>query len=403
MSDTRGTPDSTGTVTTADGNLPAPVRPWAARYELAVAVVLVASGLTWLIWESIEPQVSPLFFAAITLAAWRGGLGPALLATALSGFISIYFFTDPVSSLQVDLADFLRVTVFVVVAVAVSVLADARRRAEAQLRAAHAGLERRVAERTRELASLNEALTREVAEREAAERMLVEHQSRLQDLASEVVLAEQRERRRLAERLHDDLGQILALSQIRIGGLREGTEGPGRHAEELEAIEALVEQAVSRTRSITCELSPPVLYELGLEPALQWLVEQFRRQSDASADLEVQGDCASLSEEARITLFQITRELLANVAKHARARHVTVALRCADGGVSVVVRDDGVGFEYHRLSNGASAGSSTSFGLFSIRERLARHGGALHVLSRPGEGAQVTASLPADRRPEALR
>jgi signal transduction histidine kinase len=400
MSGTPRTPAHLQTARVSGGNPESPHAGSFVRYVLALAAVLVATLLTWLVWKSIAPQVSPLFFAAITLVAWRGGLGPALLATALAGFISIYFFSEPFLSLKMDLADLLRITVFVVVAVAVSVLADARRRAEEQLRAAHAGLEQRVAERTRELASLNETLQREIAEREAAERKLVEHQARLQDLASEVVLAEQRERRRLAERLHDDLGQILALSQIRLGGLREGAD-TARQAEELEAIEALVEQAVTRTRSITCELSPPVLYELGLEAAIQWLVEQFRGQSDTSADLRVRGDCASLSEEAQITLFQITRELLANVAKHARARNVAVGLCCEGGEASVVVEDDGVGLD--APANGVPAGSPTSFGLFSIRERLARHGGALHVDGQLGRGTRVVASLPVERARKAVR
>ena len=135
------------------------------------------------------------------------------------------------------------------------------------------GLERRVAERTAELAHVNKALKQEVGVRRSAERKLVEHQSHLQDLAAEVVLAEERERRRIAERLHDDLGQLLALAQIRIGAVGHAAD-PTRQVEELGAIESLVEEAVSRTRSITCELSPPVLYELGLEAALQWLVEQ---------------------------------------------------------------------------------------------------------------------------------
>ena len=367
----------------------APARAWPARYGLAVVAVALASALTWLIWGWIKPQVSPLFFVALLVASWYGGLGPGLLATALSAFVSIYAFSDPVYSVAVDAEDFLRVGVFVIVSVAVSALADGRRRAEEALRVAHANLEQRVVERTRELARVNEALTREIAEKQAAQAQLIEHQARLRDLASEVVIAEQRERRRLAERLHDDLGQLLALSQIRIGALA-AIPDPARREAECEAIEGLVEEAVKRTRSITCDLSPPVLYELGLEAALQWLGEQLKAQSAAAVTVNCAGGCGDLSEEVRVTLFQITRELLANVAKHARAGSVRVLLRRDLHAATVVVEDDGVGFDPSESGTRAS----TSFGLFSIRERLRRHGGLLHILTEPGGGTQVTASLP---------
>ena len=367
----------------------AAARTWPARYGLSVVAVALASAFTWLIWGWIKPQVSPLFFVALLVAAWYGGLGPGLLATALSAFVSIYAFSDPVYSVAVDAEDFLRVGAFVAVSVAVSALADGRRRAEEALRLAHAGLEQRVVERTEELARVNEALKREVAEKHAAQTQLIEHQARLRDLASEVVIAEERERRRVAERLHDDLGQLLALSQIRIGALAAIGDPVLREAE-CEAIEGLVEEALKRTRSITCELSPPVLYELGLEAALQWLVGQFEAQAAAAATLNCTGAGADLSEEVQVTLFQIARELLANVAKHARARSVRVSLRRDPHAATVSVEDDGVGFD-----QGASGTrASTSFGLFSIRERLRRHGGTLHILSEPGGGTQVTARLP---------
>jgi signal transduction histidine kinase len=292
---------------------------------------------------------------------------------------------------RVDAEDFLRVAAFTVVSVAVAALADGRRRAEAALRAAHAGLEQRVAERTRELARLNEALRHEVGEKQAAQNKLIEHQASLQDLAAEVVLAEQRERRRIAERLHDELAQLLALSQIRVGGLHE-IEDRAALDREVGEIEDLVEEAVTRTRSITCELSPPVLYELGLPAALEWLAEQLRRQTGADVSVHVSGQPPKLSEDLNVTLFHTTRELLANVAKHARATRATVLLRCDRGAVSVVVEDDGVGFDPALVR--PNPRDATSFGLFSIRERLKPHGGTLHVLTEPGAGAQVTATLP---------
>jgi signal transduction histidine kinase len=364
-------------------------RSWAARYAFAIVSVALASGLSWLIWGLIKPQVSPLFFLTVLMSAWYGGLGPGLVATALSGFLSIYIFSDPVFSLDVDVGDMLRVATFSAVAVAVSALADGRRRAEEQLRAAQEGLERRVDERTRELAELNETLKGEVAHRRQAQVALVEHQSRLQDLTDEVVLAEQRERRRIAERLHDEIGQILAVSQIRIGALRD-MAGPTAQVKELEAIEGLVEEAISRTRSITCELSPPVLYELGLEAALQWLAGRFR-QSGTDIVMQVEGMSQQLSEEAGVTLFHVTRELLANVAKHSQARSVRVVLSWGAADVLVHVDDDGIGFD---PASASPKEKPTSFGLFSARERLRRYGGTLDIESSPGRGTHANSRLP---------
>jgi signal transduction histidine kinase len=333
------------------------------------------------------------------ISAWYGGLAPALVATVLASFASIYLFSEPIYSVEVGVADLLRVSVFFAVAVLISALSAARRRAEEGLRAAHAGLEQRVADRTRELAEVNEALRREIAERQRAQAELVEHETRLRDLAAEVVLAEQRERRRLAAHLHDEVGQILALSQIRLARLRQ-LDDPDRRESMSDALEGLLEEAISRTRSLTCELSPPVLYELGLEAALRWLAEQFGRQSGVAVAVERQGQPpAQVSEDVRVTLFQVARELLANVAKHARASRAKVALHWQAGEAAVVVEDDGVGFEAPAMSGPRV---SDSFGLFSIRERLRHQGGKMEIDAGRGRGSRITVRLPVpDKAPPA--
>lgn len=360
---------------------------WTVRYAAAAATIATACAVNWLLWDLIKPQVSPLFFAAVILSAWWGGLRLALFATVLASFASIYIFSDPPFSLQVGVADVLRVSVFFAVAVGISALSAARRRAETALRAAHAGLEQRVEERTRELAGVNKALWEEIGHRRRAQAELVDHQTRLRDLASEVVLAEQRERRRLAQHLHDQIGQVLALAQIRLGRLRQ----LGAAESMCDSLEGLLEEAIARTRSITCELSPPVLYELGLEPAVQWLAEQSSRQGGVPVTVEREGEAAAVSADVRVTLFQTVRELLANVVKHAGASRATVSLRWTAGGVAVTVTDDGVGFDPAAVSRRAV---SDSFGLFSIRERLRHLGGKMDVDTAPGRGSRITVWLP---------
>jgi signal transduction histidine kinase len=363
---------------------------WAARYGLAVAAVAVAAVLNWLLWGLIKPQVSPLFIAAVMVSAWYGGLGPALLATALASFASVSFYIEPAFSFRVDVADVLRVSVFCAVGLLVSALSADRRRAEEGLRAAQAGLEQRVTQRTKELGVLNDALRAEVAERQRAQAELVGYQARLRELAAEVVLAEQRERRRLAGLLHDQIGQVLALLQIRVERLRQ-LDDPERRAAMCDTIDGLLDEAISRTRSITCELSPPVLYELGLGAAVEWLADQFGRQTGVAVSLQCEGAPVPVSEDVSVTLFQTVRELLANVAKHARAGRVTVALRWRAGEVEAAVEDDGVGFDPREVSQQPV---SDSFGLFSVRERLQHQGGSMTVEAQPSRGSRISVRIP---------
>jgi signal transduction histidine kinase len=134
-----------------------------------------------------------------------------------------------------------------------------------------------------------------------------------------------------------------------------------------------------------------VLYELGLEAALQWLADQSSRQGGLEVTVESKGEAASVSEDVSVTLFQTVRELLANVVKHAGARHATVSLLWTAGEVAVSVADDGAGFDPAAVSHQAV---SNSFGLFSIRERLRHLGGRMEVETAPGRGSRITVSLP---------
>jgi hypothetical protein len=143
-----------------------------------------------------------------------------------------------------------------------------RVRAEQALRESHQDLERKVADRTAEMVRTNEQLQREVRERRRTEQDLLRHQDRLRALTSELLLTEERERRRIATDLHDRIGQTLAVSRIKLGALREAA-GPGDLARQVDEIRGFVEQTIQDTSTLTFELSPPALYELGLEAAFR--------------------------------------------------------------------------------------------------------------------------------------
>ncbi len=255
---------------------------------------------------------------------------------------------------------------------------------EQQLRDANELLERRVAERTAE------------AEQRSYQLLV---------LASELVRTEERERRRLAQVLHDHLQQLLVAAKLQVGLTQRRADDPDLD-KALDQVLGLLDESIASTRSLTVELSPPVLYEAGLVPALQWLASAMSERYGLM--VQMTGDPVdghghgrsgeSIDEEIRVLLFQAVRELLFNIVKHAGVRRATVEVsRLTAGWVKVVVSDAGRGFNPGQLDLDTTLGG---FGLFSIRERLGLFGGRMDVESEPLRGSRVTLLVPM-RRPEA--
>lgn len=265
------------------------------------------------------------------------------------------------------------------------------RQSNETLQAGHEALERLMHERTASLLVANTRLQHEIAEHKQAEHRLIEQQAQLRALASELSVAEERERRRIATRLHDEIGQVLALTKLRVGELLE--LDPTSHTRGLiENIRELVDQASQATRATTFELSSPLLYELGLEAAIQSLGEQIIQRHEIRFQFETDHRTASLADDTRIVLFRIARELLVNVHKHARAHIVSVSLRRVGEQLQLSVDDDGVGFEKTDMGHGF--GPTGGFGLFSIGEQVRGIGGRLEVVSAPGAGTRVVVAIP---------
>jgi signal transduction histidine kinase len=206
-----------------------------------------------------------------------------------------------------------------------------------------------------------------------------------------LALAEERERRRIATALHDEVGQALALARLKLGELA-GASPRQEFTALVQAIYEMVAQILQRTRSLTFELSPPVLYELSFEDALGWLVEQFQKQHPICWEFLADHLPERLPDDVRVTLFHAVRELLFNVVKHAHAGIVTVVVECDPGEVRIRVEDDGVGFAADELWSNPRA--MDGFGLFSVRERLESLGGRLEIDSRVGGGTRATLAAP---------
>jgi signal transduction histidine kinase len=224
-------------------------------------------------------------------------------------------------------------------------------------------------------------------------RRLAEHRQRSRRLASELVLAEERQRRVIAEDLHDHLGQGLALLRLKLHELQADAVFCGLdHA--LDDMDTLLAQAIRYTRSLTNEISPPVLYELGLSAAIEALAESVGRKQGLSIVVTGEVPPTLLPQPVQVVLYRSLRELMHNVVKHARAKRVQLRFSVVDETFTVTVKDDGVGFSTQEEGLPGPAHPGSGFGLFCIRERLHDLGGGLQILSEPGRGAELRLELP---------
>jgi PAS domain S-box-containing protein len=231
---------------------------------------------------------------------------------------------------------------------------------------------------------------RDVTEQTLARKKVPQYQARLRRMASELILSEEETKRRIAKNLHDEVGQALAFCQIKLGALKE--KARGALAGSLDEIRNSLGDVIKTTRSLTFEISSPVLYELGLGAAVERLLEKLQHEHGFTASFADDGKSGAIGDDARVTLYMAVRELLANVVKHASAKNVSVSIAREAERIRITVEDDGAGFD--SLSTGPSASETGGFGLFSTRERLEYLGGSLEIESAPGRGTRATVIAP---------
>jgi PAS domain S-box-containing protein len=208
-----------------------------------------------------------------------------------------------------------------------------------------------------------------------------ERTGQVRELARALTLAEHEERRRIAHVLHEDLQQTLAGAQIRVAlGDADRAEG-------------LLSEAIETTRRLSHELSPPLVRGGSVSELLEWVAARKRKLYGLDVTSEVRGEVTLGREDLRVLLYQLLRELLFNVAKHAGTGRARVTAERAGDRVRVVVADEGAGFDPAALD---AARAPAGLGLPSVRERLELVGGRLEVESAPGEGTQVTVELPVE-------
>lgn len=247
---------------------------------------------------------------------------------------------------------------------------------------------RNMRESEQRLRDINETLEQRVAER----TLVAEHRAaQLRALASELTLAEQRERRRLAQVLHDHLQQLLVAAKLKVGLLKKRIENP-EHRDRLVRVDELLDESIGVSRSLTVELSPPVLYDAGFTAAMDWLARQMKEKHGFVVQLEAETGIEPATEDLRIFLFGAVRELLFNVVKHGGTSEACVRILATDDGdLQIVVEDQGVGMT---PKPNESPTRESGFGLFSIRERLELAGGRLEIDSSVNRGTRIQLTVP---------
>jgi signal transduction histidine kinase len=259
-----------------------------------------------------------------------------------------------------------------------------------------------VTEAFRTLTEKVEALTREVSSRKRAEQELLalkdvleervaSRTAQLSELAGRLIEAEETERRRLAHALHDNLQQMLVTASFQTDRLDSAANDPA--VQRLSSgLRELIQECIGVCRSLTLDLSPPILYDAGLCAALAWLARRNREQHELEVTVCTDENAEPVDEQIRMALFTAARELLFNIVKHANVDAATLSLlRAEDGRLVLRVRDEGSGFdlaEIEELKRG------DGFGLFSLRERVELLGGEMRTDTAPGRGTTVEVIIP---------
>ncbi len=228
-----------------------------------------------------------------------------------------------------------------------------------------------------------------ILKRKYAESDLRTYQQKLRSLATDLAVAEERMRRRTANDLHDGIGQNLAVARMRLGKLLAGDTAM---SDELSQVRELIDEALRGTRFIIADLSPTILYELGLLPALQALAERFEPANDLTCRVTESGDPWEPGNDLRIALYRGVQECLNNVARHARAQTVRITVSWTSEDVRIDVADDGVGFDSKVYAD--QLPEVSGYGLFSLSESLSLLGGTLDIETARGIGTTISMQAP---------
>jgi len=362
----------------------------AARYGLALGLTTVALLVRWLI-NPVLGDLGPFLsvYAAVTLAAVYLGAGPATL-TALIGLLGSGRWFLLQGQLKLERSDLAYSAGFLLVSGIIILLAERSRRALLQVEAARQTLEEKVDERTRELQVALANLQAEIKVRAEAEEARRRISARMLNIQDE-------ERRRIARELHDSIGQTLAALKMTISTLSKMTSAAAQPSPAIskcwDDVNALIDEAIRETRTISHLLHPPMLDELGFAASASWYITGFARRSGIEVNVELPEEQLRFTESMDLTLFRVLQECLTNILRHSGSKKAEVRLDIAGQEVVLSVRDYGKGMSRDQIQKFVTSGTDVGVGLGGMRERVRDLGGKIE-LQNPGTGTTVKVTLP---------
>jgi signal transduction histidine kinase len=265
-----------------------------------------------------------------------------------------------------------------------------RQRAEASLQKANDELETKVRARTIELARANDELKLEIAQRQQVEKELRSSEERFRILSGKLIEAQEAERRHIARELHDEIGQALTAVKINLQAIQRSS-----HDEIVSPLNesiGIAEIALQQVRSLSLNLRPSVLDDLGLLAALRWYLDRQSQRGGFVGELIAEPPATQLSSHSQTTCFRIIQEALNNVVRHAKAQKVTVKLQQHEAQIYLAICDDGIGFDVQVARVRARLGES--LGLLGMEERVLLSGGQMTIESILGSGTKIQVWLP---------
>jgi len=262
-----------------------------------------------------------------------------------------------------------------------------RERVETELRAATDDLERRVGQRTAQLALANEVLVTEIGERRRAEDSMRDYSERLKILSRRLMEVQETERRYIARELHDEIGQTLTALKLNLAMCTQAQPEPAKGS--FATAQMLVDQLIRKARTLSLDLRPGMLDDLGLLPALLWHIEQYTAQTNITVEFRSSGlDDSRVPPELETAAYRIVQEALTNVARHSGVTEASVRATSDRRILTLEIEDKGRGFEPEVV-----LAAHESSGLAGMRERATLLGGRLIVKSRPGRGTRLIAQM----------